>query len=82
LYVCADYSLSDRRIPAGCDWYGARGLRRIDVQVALGEALLLALALLALWVRTLRHGVLATVSLTVAVAGLTVGVFGTAADRS
>jgi len=77
LYVCADYSRDSREIPSNCDWYGARGLERIEVQYALGEALLLGLVLLALWLRLLRRSVLAALGTLTALAGLAVGVLGT-----
>jgi hypothetical protein len=77
MYVCADYSQAARRIPVNCDWYGASGLRRVEVQYALGEAVLLGVLLLGLWARRLRRRVPAFVSLLVALAGLVVGVFGT-----
>jgi hypothetical protein len=78
LYVCAEYSLVDQRIPANCDWYGAEGLARIEVQAALAEAALLGMLLLALWARWLRRSGLATGSLLVALAGLVVGAIGSA----
>ncbi|MFB9234883.1 right-handed parallel beta-helix repeat-containing protein [Plantactinospora siamensis] len=81
LYVCADYSLGDRRIPVNCDWFGARGIGRIEVQWALGEAVLLGLAMLALWLR-IRRGRRSAVAVAVALAGLVVGVLGTAYDGS
>jgi hypothetical protein len=78
MYVCAEYSLADQAIPANCDWYGASGLGRIEVQAALAEAALLGLMLLALWARRLRRSVTASGSLLVALAGLVLGVFGSA----
>jgi hypothetical protein len=82
LYVCANYDQRDRRIPTDCDWFGARGLQRIEVKYALGEAILFGLALLALWWRALRGHRLAGIGAVVAVAGLTVGVFGTAYETT
>jgi hypothetical protein len=82
LYVCAEYSQADQVLPANCDWYGAAGLGRIEVQVALGEAVLLGLALLALFLRRLRGSKLGFGSLLAALAGLVVGVFGTAYEAS
>lgn len=78
LYVCADYSRDEQRIAANCDWFGARGLQRIEVQYALAEAILLGLALLALWARRLRSSRWAALAVAGAVGGLIVGVFGTA----
>jgi hypothetical protein len=97
LYVCAEYSQADRLLPATCDWYGAAGLGRIEMQMALAEAVLLGLALLAVWLRRLPgrwpagrpgpaaatagyppvHPLATAGALLVALAGLTVGVFGT-----
>jgi hypothetical protein len=54
LYVCAEYSRDDRLMPASCDWYGASGLGRLEVQVATGEAVLVGLLLLGLWWRQVR----------------------------
>jgi len=79
LYVCADYNLNSKRIAANCDWFGARGLGRIEVQYALGEAVLLGLVLLLLWVRRARRAV---VWVGLALAGLVVGVFGTAYETT
>jgi hypothetical protein len=77
LYVCAGYSQADQFLPATCDWYGASGLGRIEVQVALAEAGLLGLALVAGWWRRLRGSRFALGSLLAAVAGLGLGGFGT-----
>ena len=76
LYVCADYSQADQIIPGNCDWYGAAGLGRVEVQLALAEAVLLGLALLAVWLRRLRGSRLGSGSLLAALAGLVLGVFG------
>jgi hypothetical protein len=78
LYICNEYSLEDQEIPANCDWYGATGLRRIEVQAALAEATLLGLVLLALWARRLRRSAFTAGSLLVALAGLALGVVGSA----
>jgi hypothetical protein len=77
LYACADYNLAEARIPANCDWFGASGLARIEVQSALGEAALLVLVLFLAWWRLLRGAGLAALGMLLSVAGLTVGVFGT-----
>lgn len=82
LYVCADYSRDERRIASNCDWFGARGLDRIEVQYALGEAVLLGLVLVALWARRLRTSRWAAGGVAVALAGLAVGVFGTAYETT
>ncbi|MFJ5711223.1 right-handed parallel beta-helix repeat-containing protein [Streptomyces sp. NPDC093105] len=76
LLVCADYSVQARRLPAGCDWYGARGLRRVEVQIALAASLLLALVGTALWWRRLRGRRLAAAALLTGLAGLALDVAG------
>ncbi|WP_435058847.1 right-handed parallel beta-helix repeat-containing protein [Streptomyces sp. bgisy060] len=76
LLVCADYSVQARRLPAGCDWYGARGLQRVETQLALGGALVLALAGGALWRRRLRGNRLAGVALLVGLVGMALDVAG------
>ena len=81
MYVCAEYSRDEHRIPANCDWFGARGLSRIEVQYALAEAILLGVALLALWARR-RRMMMALAGVLVALPGLVVGVFGTAYDAT
>jgi hypothetical protein len=80
LYVCAEYSRDDQLLPANCDWYGAAGLERIEVQVALAEAVLLGLLLLALWARRVRRSGRALAGLVGGVAGLVVGVFGSGSE--
>jgi hypothetical protein len=77
LYICNEYDQATRQVPSNCDWYGASGLERIEVQAALGEAVLLGVLLLGLWIRRLRRSLTGLGSLLVALAGLTVGVFGT-----
>ncbi|MFF5504474.1 right-handed parallel beta-helix repeat-containing protein [Streptomyces roseolus] len=76
LLVCADYDVQARRLPAGCDWYGARGLERVEVQLSLATALLLALVGTALWWRRLRGRRLAAVALATGLAGLALDVAG------
>ena len=78
LYLCNGYSLADGRIPGNCVWFGARGLGRIEVQIALAEAVLLVLAAGLLWWRRLRGSTPATLGLAAGVAGAVTGVFGTA----
>jgi Right handed beta helix region len=82
LYACSQYDLATQRIPADCDWFGARGLSRIEVKFAVGEAVLLGLVLIALWWRLLRGSGLAFGGLTLSVAGLAVGVLGTARETT
>ncbi|MPZ26397.1 MAG: hypothetical protein GEV12_08060 [Micromonosporaceae bacterium] len=76
LYVCAEYSQAEQSLPVNCEWYGASGLGRIEVQLALAEAVLLGLAFLAVFLRRLRSR-LGFGSLLVALSGLGVGMFGT-----
>ncbi|NML54485.1 hypothetical protein HHL19_24610 [Streptomyces sp. R302] len=76
LLVCADYNVQARRLPAGCDWYGARGLERVEVQLALAASLLLALVGTALWWRRLRGRRLAALALATGLAGLALDVAG------
>src|SRR5690606_9559567 len=77
LYVCADYDLVSQRIPYDCDWFGARGLQRIEVKYAIGEAVLLGLILLALWWRALYRSKAGFLGLLMTVGGLASGVVGT-----
>ncbi|WP_328920909.1 MULTISPECIES: right-handed parallel beta-helix repeat-containing protein [unclassified Streptomyces] len=76
LLVCADYNVQARRLPAGCDWYGARGIERIEVQIALGVALVLVLVGGVLWWRRLRHSRLATAATLLGAIGLGLDVAG------
>ncbi|MGY3335422.1 hypothetical protein ACVW0K_001521 [Streptomyces filamentosus] len=76
LLVCADYNVQARRLPAGCDWYGARGPERVEVQIALAASLLLALVGTALWWRRLRGRRLAAAALVTGLAGLALDVAG------
>ncbi|GAA3554079.1 hypothetical protein GCM10022419_038070 [Nonomuraea rosea] len=52
LYLCADFSASDARLPAGCDWFGASGLGRVEAQLALGGSLVLGLLAGLFWWRS------------------------------
>ncbi|HET8642205.1 MAG TPA: right-handed parallel beta-helix repeat-containing protein [Pseudonocardiaceae bacterium] len=51
LYACSGYDLGRAHLPGSCDWFGASGLGRIEVQLALVTSALLALAGLLLWRR-------------------------------
>ncbi|MFI6295602.1 hypothetical protein ACIBEJ_28680 [Nonomuraea sp. NPDC050790] len=51
LYLCADFSAQDARLPAGCDWFGAAGLAKVETQLALGGSLVLGLLALLFWLR-------------------------------
>ncbi|MCG5212147.1 right-handed parallel beta-helix repeat-containing protein [Streptosporangium sp. KLBMP 9127] len=77
-YLCNDYSVRERRLPAGCDWYGAAGVGRVEVQIALAVSLILGLVALLLWRRRLGRGVAAGVVTLLGVVGLTLDVVGAA----
>ncbi|HEX6196878.1 MAG TPA: hypothetical protein VFZ37_13265 [Jiangellaceae bacterium] len=74
LYVCGEYSLGDAYIPAGCEWLGAEGIGRVDVQLTLASSVLVGLAGLLLWWRRLRHARVATIATGVGVLGLVMNV--------
>lgn len=76
LLVCADYSVQARKLPAGCDWYGARGLERVETQIALAAAAVLALVGGVLWRRRLRGSRLGTAASLLGLAGLALDVAG------
>ncbi|MEU8675901.1 right-handed parallel beta-helix repeat-containing protein [Streptomyces sp. NPDC048560] len=76
LLVCADYDVRARRLPAGCDWYGAQGIERVEVQAALGVAAVLGLVGGVLWWRRLRHSRTATVATALGASGLALDVAG------
>ncbi|MFJ3585463.1 right-handed parallel beta-helix repeat-containing protein [Streptomyces sp. NPDC090127] len=76
LLVCADYNVQARRLPAGCDWYGARGIQRVETQLALGIAVVLALVGGALWWRRLRGHRLAGLATLGGLVGLVLDVVG------
>jgi hypothetical protein len=77
LYVCSRFDPAAAQLPSGCDWYGARGLGRIEVRAVVGEAVLIGLALLLAWWRVLRWSAAGAFGLLLCVAGLVVGIFGT-----
>jgi hypothetical protein len=74
LYVCGEYSLSGAHIPAGCEWLGADGIERVDVQLTLVSSVLVGLAGLLVWWRRLRHSRVATIATAVGVIGLIMNV--------
>ncbi|QES50868.1 hypothetical protein DEJ50_26580 [Streptomyces venezuelae] len=76
LLVCSDYNVQARRLPAGCDWYGARGLERVETQAALAVAAVLLLVGGILWWRRLRGSRPATVASLLGLAGLALDVAG------
>jgi hypothetical protein len=82
LYVCSRYDPASGHLPSGCPWYGATGLRRVDVQFAIGEALILGAVLVAVWWRVLRRYSLGLVGMLLALVGLVVEVIGTAKPES
>ncbi|MGW4798427.1 right-handed parallel beta-helix repeat-containing protein, partial [Nonomuraea sp. NPDC004297] len=49
---CADFSASEARLPAGCDWFGATGLGKVETQLALGGSVVLALLAVLFWRRS------------------------------
>ncbi|MEV6036946.1 hypothetical protein AB0L65_37740 [Nonomuraea sp. NPDC052116] len=54
LYLCADFSASQARLPAGCDWFGASGPGKVETQLALGGSAVLGLLLGLFWWRSRR----------------------------
>lgn len=56
LYLCADFSATDAKLPAGCDWFGASGFSKVETQLALGGSLVLGLLAVLFWVRFRRDG--------------------------
>jgi hypothetical protein len=52
LYLCADFSAAEARLPAMCDWFGASGLGKIETRLALGGSLVLALLAGLFWRRS------------------------------
>ncbi|WP_020541215.1 right-handed parallel beta-helix repeat-containing protein [Nonomuraea coxensis] len=52
--VCAEYNVVERRLPAGCDWFGSSGLARVEVQLTLGTSVFIGLIVALLWWRRLR----------------------------
>lgn len=74
LYVCGEYDLASSHIPAGCEWLGAEGIGRLDVQLTLASSILVGLAGLLLWARRLRDSWLATIATGVGIVGLALNV--------
>ncbi|GAA1895586.1 hypothetical protein GCM10009716_02020 [Streptomyces sodiiphilus] len=74
--VCAEYDIGSATVPGGCDWYGARGIERVEMQLALAVAVVLALVGGVLWWRHLRSSVPATVAAALGVAGLVLEIMG------
>ncbi|MFI6707536.1 right-handed parallel beta-helix repeat-containing protein [Nonomuraea sp. NPDC050478] len=54
LFLCSDFNAAQARLPAGCDWFGASGLGRVETQLALGGSLVLGLFAVLFWVRAHR----------------------------
>lgn len=82
LYACSGYDLRARELPSGCDWYGASGLRRIEVQLALAGSVLLGVAGIRLWWRRLRPDRGALILTAVGVLGLVLDVAGAVDDTT
>ncbi|MEV6104729.1 right-handed parallel beta-helix repeat-containing protein [Streptomyces sp. NPDC051940] len=80
LLVCAEYDAGARKLPAGCDWYGARGVERIETQLALAVAAVLGLVGGVLWWRLLRRDRWGTVAAGAGLAGLVLDVVGSASS--
>ncbi|MFD4135053.1 right-handed parallel beta-helix repeat-containing protein [Streptomyces goshikiensis] len=76
LLVCADYNVQARKLPAGCDWYGARGAERVETQLAAAVAAVLLLVGGVLWWRRLRGSRLGTAASLLGLAGLVLDVAG------
>ncbi len=74
LYVCGEYDLSELYIPPGCEWLGASGLGRLDVQLTLASSLLIGVVGVLVWWRRLRQSRLAGVATVVGVIGLALNV--------
>ncbi|MDP4506123.1 right-handed parallel beta-helix repeat-containing protein [Nonomuraea turcica] len=54
LYMCADFSASEVRLPAGCDWFGASGLGTVEALLALAGSVVLGLLAGLFWWRSRR----------------------------
>ncbi|MEV0379660.1 right-handed parallel beta-helix repeat-containing protein [Nonomuraea sp. NPDC050643] len=54
LYLCADFSAGQARLPAGCDWFGASGFGTVESRLALGGSLVLGLLAVLFWWRSRR----------------------------
>ncbi|MGI5281804.1 right-handed parallel beta-helix repeat-containing protein [Nonomuraea polychroma] len=54
LYMCADFSASEARLPAGCDWFGASGLGKVEALLALAGSVVLGLLAGLFWWRSRR----------------------------
>ncbi|MDB1089089.1 right-handed parallel beta-helix repeat-containing protein [Streptomyces sp. ACA25] len=74
--VCAGYDIGTATVPAGCDWYGARGIERVETQLALAVSVLLAAVGGMLWRRRLRHSRTAATAAALGAAGLVLNVVG------
>ncbi|MEV0587891.1 right-handed parallel beta-helix repeat-containing protein [Nonomuraea sp. NPDC050310] len=81
LYLCADFSAQDVRLPAGCDWFGARALGKVEAQLALGGSVVLGLLAVLFWVRLRRgvDGLFLGVATAAGLAGLALDVWAAAA---
>jgi hypothetical protein len=82
LYDCSLYDLNSQTVPAGCEWFGSRGLSRLDVQISAGEGVIMALLAVLLMFRPLRRSRLAALGAALGVAGAVVGVVGQAYEAT
>ncbi|NJP90808.1 hypothetical protein HCN51_15305 [Nonomuraea sp. FMUSA5-5] len=80
LYLCADFSAADARLPAGCDWFGASGLGKVEAQLALGGSLVLGLLAGLFWWRSRRWTGLTRRRRRLIAAGTVAGALGFALD--
>jgi hypothetical protein len=82
LSICLGYNLQTAQIPVNCQWFGAQGATRVEVQAAIveyGPLAVLAIALL-LWRRKGPRARLAAISTLLGITGAVVCVFGAASE--
>src|SRR5437667_10627932 len=74
LLNCARYDLVTRTVPCNCQWFGAKGFSRLDVQISTGEGVLTVLLVAVLLWRCLSPpSNLSVVGALLGVAGAVVG---------
>ena len=77
LLNCARYDLVSQTVPCNCQWFGAKGFSRLDVQISTGEGVLTVLVVAVLLWRCLSPpSNLSVVGALLGVAGAVVGVIG------
>lgn len=77
LLNCTRYDLATRTVPCNCQWLGAKGFSRLEVQISVGEGLLtIVLVALLLWRPLYPPSSLSVVAAILGVAGAIVGVIG------